>query len=779
MMNSRQYIFQFISILLLMTACHPKKTTKIDDDFWLQNLPVNVSYSFRINKKIPAEQIHLSVLDEYLAGRDKKFIDRIDFKIPYAIHIFQKDAKLKSFLVIGKSHNFDKLFNEKTSDYNGISIYQSVFQKQPYYAFQKQGILYVSNRSLTLENIIRNFVGVQKTDSLTLKINELLDPNSDLNLIQFSNNIRPDSFNRSLIKISPDEIDRVEGFDIVDHTKDLYTGIALYTTEDFTALFENINPLEHKNFDLIPVSVSQFSLFSTDDWITFFNNYNNFSHSAGRMSEMEKNVWESLQSVLLIKENHNFALILDLGDINDFLKDKPLEENFMGYSIRTNQGKLKIVEILDKIFPVSGFKYFLERDNKIILTQNISYLRKLIVDIDNHNTLAYDNSFKKIIEESPAQEHWINFLKTNEKYIYKSYNKDDKAISISLLIEPVGKQNISGIEQFLSMDLDDVPVIRPQLVYNYKHKTYRIVYQNQKNELIYADMSGKILWKRDLGNRILGKIHTVDIYRNGKTQYTFLTPDKWFIIDRYGRDVEGFPVKFSGISKGLSVFDYDKNRKYRFGVTQGKKFSLFDNKGKKVKGFKVKTNSDIQFPPQHFRISSKDFIEIQESDGQLNLLDRRGNTRIKVDEKFDNLEQDWKIYHKKFINILDNGKIISIDLKGKIKKADLNIGKTIRFQTGYNHFAAVSDNKLLIDTKIYPIDLGNHQEPFIYKTANGKILIFISDQENKKIFAYNTKGQLQKGFPVIGQMVLDVKKQGKTNYLLIYDASQNILIYKF
>ena len=779
MMNSRRYIFQFISILLLMTACHPKKTTKIDDDFWLQNLPVNASYSFRINKKIPAEQIHLSVLDEYLAGRDKKFIDSLDFKIPYALHIFQKDDKLKSFLVIGKSQNFEQLFNEKKGEYNGVPIYQSTVQKQTYYAFRKQDNIYLSNRSLTLENMIRNLNNSKAPDSLLIKINRLLDTNSDLNFIQFSTHLGSDPFNKSLLKINPDEIDRLEGFDIVDHTQDIYTGVALNTDENFINLFQNINPLEEKNFDLIPVSVSQFVLFSTDDWVTFLKNYNTFSHNGAVFSEKEMNIWESLQSILLIKENHNFALVLAMGDINDFLKDKALEENFMGYQIRRIDDNLEIVEKLDKIFPVSDFKYFLVRENHIIFSQNISYLRKLIVDIENHNTLAYDDSFKKIIKESPAQEHLINFNKTANRFIYKSYDKDDTAVSVSLLIEPEGKKSLSGIEQFLSMDLNDVPVIRPQLVYNYKHKTYRIIYQNQKNELIYADMSGKILWKRDIGDRILGKIHTVDIYRNGKTQYTFVTPKKWFIIDRYGRDVEGFPLKFSGISKGLSVFDYDKNRKYRFGITRGKKFFLYDNKGKKVKGFKVKTDSEIQFPPQHFRIGTKDFIEIQEADGQLNLLDRRGNTRIKVDEKFENLLQDWKVYHKKFINILPEGKIVSIDLKGNIKKADLSIGKPVRYQTGYNHLAAVSDNKLLIDTKIYPIDLGNYQEPLIYKTASGKVLILVSDKENNKIFAYDIKGKLQKGFPVIGQMLLDIKNKGKNNYLLIYDAGQNILIYKF
>ena len=98
-----------------------------------------------------------------------------------------------------------------------------------------------------------------------------------------------------------------------------------------------------------------------------------------------------------------------------------------------------------------------------------------------------------------------------------------------------------------------------------------------------------------------------------------------------------FPIKFKDeITQALAVFDYDKNRKYRFIITQGKEVLMLNSEGKKVKGFKFnKSISDIIFPPQHFRIAGKDYITIAEKNGQLNILSRVGKPRILAPKAFD------------------------------------------------------------------------------------------------------------------------------------------------
>ncbi len=83
-----------------------------------------------------------------------------------------------------------------------------------------------------------------------------------------------------------------------------------------------------------------------------------------------------------------------------------------------------------------------------------------------------------------------------------------------------------------------------------------------------------------------------------------------YILDRNGKDVGPFPIKFNDeITQPLSVFDYDNKKNYRFFVVQGKETLMIDTKGKTVKGFKFnKANGNIVSQPKHFRIGTKDYI---------------------------------------------------------------------------------------------------------------------------------------------------------------------------
>ena len=68
------------------------------------------------------------------------------------------------------------------------------------------------------------------------------------------------------------------------------------------------------------------------------------------------------------------------------------------------------------------------------------------------------------------------------------------------------------------------------------------------------------------------------------------------------------PLKFKDeISQPLAVFDYDKNRNYRFLVTQGSDLLMYNGKGKQVKGFSYNSKSKIKTSPKHMRFKSKDY----------------------------------------------------------------------------------------------------------------------------------------------------------------------------
>jgi len=243
--------------------------------------------------------------------------------------------------------------------------------------------------------------------------------------------------------------------------------------------------------------------------------------------------------------------------------------------------------------------------------------------------------------------------------------------------------------------------------------------------------------------------------------------------------VEGFPQYFlQKITCGISVFDYERNRKYRFGISQGKKFRLFDNKAQKVKGFKVKIDDDIVYSPEHFRIGSKDFILMQDANNKLYLLNRRGEERIKLNRGFDTKLNKWGVYQQKFVNIDDAGNLISINLSGKIKSAKLDLGNKILSDIKHNNLAALSGNNLLINKELIKLELGTYTRPLIYKNKHG-VIVFAVNEDDNKIFAFDAKGKQLDKFPVIGSKILDYKQDKSGQYLLVYDSAQNLIVYKF
>jgi hypothetical protein len=120
--------------------------------------------------------------------------------------------------------------------------------------------------------------------------------------------------------------------------------------------------------------------------------------------------------------------------------------------------------------------------------------------------------------------------------------------------------------------------------YTTNHKD--IVVQDVKNNLYQITKDGKVLWKKQLDGKILGNIEQIDLYKNGKLQLAFATPKRVYVIDRNGKDVSPYPLKFNdAITQPLSVFDYDNKKDYRLLVCQGKALLMYDKQGKTVRGF--------------------------------------------------------------------------------------------------------------------------------------------------------------------------------------------------
>ena len=777
-----------IVLLLSLAACKQEpKTQKIDIfDFVLPQ----ASYFFKINKPDLISRKMPVIVDNYLSANDKKYLDKLSFEIPFGINIFQNNSKLQGFVAIGKIAVADTLLNGSTYTYEGFNIYDEQFEKQQYFVVEVDGKYLVSNQKLLIENVLRQKEewGKMNDNPVFQKGVNTLDNHADLNILVNLQVLKPDIYFESQFKMKPEDTGTWQFYDWVETQKPIASGISLAqdTLPVLARIFKEVKPVSHEFSTLIPFSSSEHISLSFDDFPVWVNALMKTGVYAPKKALSQQSVLSGLQAIVYFRENANKAVILKLESPEDFIEEETEKlTEFNNYDIYQNENKDLINDYFSNILPEIKPGYFVPAGSYVILTENQTYLEKILNDIQNHATLSDSKIYSDLMAEIPGAYHVVLFknkisLKDGNYIKAQTYNIENQEVFVNLVLQShAQKQGDILVEQVLSYPLKEVPNSDPQLVYNHKTKTYNIIFQDEENNLTLLDLKGKQLWKTKLKDKIIGKIKQVDLLRNHKLQYTFVTPHHWYVVDRLGRMVEDFPQRFmQKITRGISVFDYENNRKYRFGITQGKKFRLFDNQARKVKGFKVKVKDDILYPPQHFRVGSKDFIVMQDEEGRVYLLNRRGSVRIKVNTKFKTTRNRWGVYNRKFANIDDDDNLISIDLSGKIKQAPMEWGSGILSEIKHEVLAAVSDNKLLINKQLNTMDLGSYARPQVYKTRKNTF-VFVADEDNNKVYAFNDKGQALDKFPLIGQKVLDFKADKSGKYLLVYDSAHNLIVYKF
>ncbi|MBK9147339.1 MAG: hypothetical protein IPM12_05890 [Flavobacteriales bacterium] len=173
---------------------------------------------------------------------------------------------------------------------------------------------------------------------------------------------------------------------------------------------------------------------------------------------------------------------------------------------------------------------------------------------------------------------------------------------------------------------------RPDLVRNHTNNTLEALVQDSLHRIHLISAAGKLLWSRQLDGPILGAIHQVDRFKNGKLQLLLGTARTAHLIDRNGKDV-GLPFKLQVESASpLAVFDYEGTRDYRVIVplSDGRLLNV-DLDWAAVQGWLLpKLESAAVDAVRHLRIAGKDHLLAVDAEGRVKLFDRKGNARESV-----------------------------------------------------------------------------------------------------------------------------------------------------
>lgn len=348
-----------------------------------------------------------------------------------------------------------------------------------------------------------------------------------------------------------------------------------------------------------------------------------------------------------------------------------------------------------------------------------------------------------------------------------------------------------------STNLQAAPVIKPFIFTNHSNNSKEIFVQDASNNIYLISASGKILWKAQIRERVRGDAFMIDYYQNGKNQILFAGKDYLHLIDRNGKYVDRFPVRLkSPASNTLSVFDYESNKDYRLFIAgEDKKIYLYDKSGSTVKGWvPYATTQKITAPVKHFRTGGKDYIVIYDT-GSMSVLDRRGNNRV-------TLKQATGVAGNSSIRLTRGGKLIFADNGGMIHNLDF-AGVQEKQKAGdysgdfffdYCELDRDGRNEYVIIDKgvlnIYRDDLSliatvklpseKYLVPQILTFSSSSGMIAVTDDSRGLVWLFDSKGNMETGFPVKGAvMPVAVKLSATTgNVIITGGPDNNIYCYK-
>ena len=451
--------------------------------------------------------------------------------------------------------------------------------------------------------------------------------------------------------------------------------------------------------------------------------------------------------------NSNFSVALDSTITNEFINIFFNEEN------QISDGNLMLnIDATSNLILLNGvidnYSIEIDQNNDLLRFEEIKNPeRNLYFDFENELLNDYDaistNQDKKL--------NIFNFEKSNsnhDNYKIFQFKNGNNVLNINGIISEF--KNESSSSEFnlkFEVSLTNEIILGPIIVKNHINNKNEIIVQDVENKLHLINSTGQVEWTKKIDGKIIKEINQIDSYKNGKLQYVFVTEKNLYMLDRKGRDVGKFPLKFNDkITQPISVFDYDKNKNYRLLITQNNELFMFDSKGNRIKGFDYKKKSEIITKPKHFRISNKDII-VFKTKNNLSIINRRGKIRIKPKKDYNYSNYQIFQHDNSLITKTSINEIVEIDMKGNTK-----IEKSMPFNSKLvsdkNFMFTIEENVISNMNNDKEIPFGKYDDFKIYN-INKNVFVSIFDSQNSNSYFLNSKLEMMDGFPISSKSNVD------------------------
>ncbi|MBQ0768521.1 MAG: ribonuclease HII [Bizionia sp.] len=803
--------FSLLSLFILAGCQNASNTTSLYD-----SIPENASVILHINDK---ESLTSNLKNNSLLAdlADTKNYKKLPLKLAALDYLNTTERIVLSLLkdtndslqftfatkYVSNLFKIDSLQNHKSEQFkiSNYSVQKITYKNEQLYAVIKDSIAFAASTQPLLEAILK-----PKEKSADLdKIIKATNTDKSFSMILNHKQLKAQTTLLPSDSLFASRFTHYSAFDTeISQDHILLNGITMASdsTNSLINVFKNTKPQDTQISKIAPSNCDYLMSFTFDSFATFKLNLEAFNT---KKSTSTTTLFDNIVEVGVITESNNTAVVLNSIDVistKDALISAQTEVE--EYRQVTIYGFDAPTLFADTFSPLIGFKdatYYCHLDQFFVFSNSIENLQNIIANYQNKTTLSDRDYYNEVVSNFSDQSSLLQMANasvlksTLEKGLgseikaelqdYKlsgiQYIYDGNFAHVNAIIKKnKAKAELHAVTEQLNIKLDNDLLNTPQFVINHRTKEKEIVVQDIKNKLYLISNTGNILWKKQLKGPVLGSVEQIDVYKNGRLQLVFATPNHVYAIARDGKDVDNFPMTFKDkITQPLSVFDYDNNKKYRLFVTQGANVLLYDASGKTVKGFKfTKANGPINYKPQHIRLGNKDYILVK-TDAELHILSRRGTPRVTPKTKANYSDQGIYEYNNTFTTTTQDGKLISIDQNGGASIKDLGLNGKVALTTTTKTMAAQSENKLRIRNNALELDFGNYTPPKILY-INNKIYVSITDLQAQKVLLFDSQGKSIDNFPVYGNSTIELDNIDKDNNLefITKGESNSILLYE-
>lgn len=623
----------------------------------------------------------------------------------------------------------------------------------------------------------------------------------------------------------------------------LLNGVMLYQQNQtsFTEIFRAIKPSRTEALAIIPSSFGMWLGYNFENSGQYYRNYLNYLEKNGILNEHEKfleklpantpsqlnNLIDNEMGIFYSGKSNQkakvFAYLRFRGSEEDCYKslknfsDTNFIEGYRGLMIKKINTQNLLARTYGNLFANFHFPYYTLKGNYILISESLANLKVLINDISDSKTLNKNPSFLEFYSELPSNNHisvfagnpeFLDIVAENAPEAGSFLNtQHDSLVNLKWAALQLKANNHGTFVNFMvkhdiplkekvnrkwTTELDNEPIGHPQFLKNHINRKNDIAVCDETNKLYLLNLSGKILWDYQLDGEIEGEIRQIDIFKNNKLQMVFNTQSKLYVLDRLGRNVEGFPITLpEKATAPLGVFNYDNARNYRLVVPTGKKLLNYNVEGKPVKGWNFKSaKSDIISEPQHFEVAKKDIIVCLSADGKLFQLNRRGEERFVVDKKIEELKTSFylkkgeSLKQSELLAGSNSGKLYVINPEGKTDAIYLDETKPASHLIYFEgRYIFTHNEELLVKDENHPFavefekDISEKPKAMI---LNNGFYVGAFSAEAEEIRLFNGNGELLEGFPIFAQGPFDMgslNANGKLN-IVTYSSDGTIICYE-